>query len=374
MNYLFRIAAAVVLLIATAFPLFGLWRDVLTPAPVGDSAAFDQTADADASLMRDEWRAILKREPLATTPFLDASRDSSMTLSTAIALTEQGLARSPRSVALLQRRFELAESLSDFETMISTLDRLYTLDPENRHSYINAMVLLSYYPEARAAILEHLANEPNWAGYFINALRDEKADPGFMFEAIKLTGKSKSAVIDRLIKENDFDRAFIVWLELLSLDGETFTGWPHNPIFKQEERIAPFNWWLGQLTDFEQPSGLRAVFKGRDRPVLLRQHMLLEPGRYRFWMRAKGKTKPRGGHFSWEIHCLDRKPATKTKMMIETLSSDDEVQVFDFELPMDACSVQRLELRGEADEFPFSAWIEIDAVGIDMIALMDAEQ
>lgn len=165
-----------------------------------------------------------------------------------------------------------------------------------------------------------------------------------------IPGQWRANIVDRLLKEGQYRRAFQVWSRLSGVSGEP-TATLFDPRFEQAGAPAPFNWSLADGGGgVAEPSdgGLRVLYYGREDLALASQATLLPPGHYRLQAKISGKL-PGNGSVQWVVTCL----GSGRELLRGPLSSNGSIN-FEFTVP-NACEAQRVTLFGKAGELAQSA-------------------
>ena len=123
----------------------------------------------------------------------------------------------------------------------------------------------------------------------------------------------------------------------------------------------PFNWTLlSDARGFAEPDragGLHILYYGRDDAVLASQTLMLEPGRYQLSMRVSGNP---AGLLRWSATCL---PGAREMRVADLGVGGTGTRTGLLIVPSD-CSVQRLELKGVAEDLAKQADVTISQLSL----------
>jgi len=316
--------------------------------------------------VRDFSQHLLHRSPLADAPLVyagieamaDGDRAKGDKAFTAV------LARSPRNtmarIWLAQRAIEAG----DYSRAIEHLDRLIAINYGDAAAYIDVLAGLGQLPEGAAALGTRVGASPAWGEAVVRRLNNDLPDYQTLLQLNVAAPGAQPAFLQRLVREQGVELAFIAWLSFLPPEELAGLQWPYDATFEGRPAPEPFNWSLQRdQAELTPGGGLYVTYQGRGRPVLASQTILLGPGLYRFEAEMDGSIKDSGGGLAWALQCL---PSAQELAAVKAVGLNDKPRVleFDFTVPGEACSAQKLILRGDPGEFPLWARVTVHRVAI----------
>ena len=286
-----------------------------------------------------------------------------------LALRSDGRALRPR-LWLIDR----ALRHRDYPTAVSLFDRLIAVIPLRRTQTIAAMASIVRDPASHAAVAKMLATNPGWREDFLYALNQQGMSPDAIF---RLTAQNsakastlfeQSALLQSLIKNHEYERAYLAWINFLPESSLKQVGSVYDPEFANLAGPAPFNWLLPSTPDgsaeFRAPKGLTASYLGAAPATLAQQTILLSPGRYALSVVASGTDEY--NQLAWVITCAGGGAPVVTTRLLK-LSDGRQKYSAIFQIPTSGCEAQQLALTGTPGEFPRTADAEIDAIRIEPV-------
>jgi hypothetical protein len=204
--------------------------------------------------------------------------------------------------------------------------------------------ILGRSPKLKDAVLAQLVTADVDAGQIVRLAGPKRAS-AVAGEAPAWQGK----LLERMVDAGDVRGAYGLWAR--------FTGVPaaaaksvYDPDFRKLAGAPPFNWDFpiaeGGHAEGGQ-TGLQADYYGRLDAVLVRQLLMLAPGRYRLAFRADGDAKGDGAQLQWTIACA-RGGAELLRVPIKSVTGPRRF-VGDFAVPA-GCDGQWLALSGTAGD------------------------
>ena len=262
----------------------------------------------------------------------------------------------------------------DYPAAVSLLDRLITVIPLRRAQTVGAMASIVRDPASHAAIAKMLATNPGWREDFLYAVNQQGMSPDAIF---RLTAQNsaktsalfeQSALLQSLLKNHEYERAYLAWINFLPEAALKQVGAVYDPEFANLAGPAPFNWQLLSSPDgsaeFHLPKGLTASYLGAAPATLAQQTILLSPGRYRLSVVASGRDEY--NQLAWVITCArGGDPVVATRLL--KLSDGRQKYSSVFQIPASGCEAQQLALTGTPGEFPRTADVEIGAIHIESV-------
>jgi tetratricopeptide (TPR) repeat protein len=336
-------------------------------------AALDASSPNSQSLALS--RDALTLSPLAHEPLLYAGLDAYREgrLEDAEVALEAALERNPRSRPALIALVEIASQAEDFERAVALLEDLLSLDPAQSQTYVAALARLARDPRSRPYLLEAFSRAPPWRDLFAARIGAEVDDAAFLLALSRGSARAQSALLERLVRAGEYDRAYLAWHSFLDVaaPADAFTA-PYDQQFDGLPAPAPFNWrHLDSRTELQAGGGLYTSYLGRGEPSLLEQITALGPGEYRLAAAMEGEARASGGGFRWTLACLPSGTEIAT-LDVRELSATEQAFSVAFTVPPEACSYQRLRLRGLPGEFPIPAHSIVRRISIDAVDETDA--
>jgi len=255
--------------------------------------------------------AALDRSALAEEPFLlEASRaQAAGNAARAERLLVEARRRNPRERLvrlMLLQRYLGTERWPEAGAEISVITRLV---PRAQDLLAPALSKLAAQPQYAAPMAELLARSPGLKGAVLQQLAASGVPAGQILRlagpATRRAGPWQQTLLVSLIGAGDIRGAYSVWLRVSGISGGQWKG-VYDPGFAGLGGPPPFNWSYsgGEGGNAERSrGGLQVDYFGRVDTQLVKQVLLLAPGRYRFDFRAQGNASGDGGRIQWSITC-----------------------------------------------------------------------
>jgi hypothetical protein len=211
-----------------------------------------------------------------------------------------------------------------------------------------------------------LAGNPPWRAPFFDALPKSITDartPLNLLHRLKATASPPkqneiNPYLRFLIQHQFYDLAYYSWLQFLTPEQLTLTGYLYNGSFEENSTGAPFDWSLTSgrgvtinlLPKPDSPRG-RALYlefgHGRIELNSIAQHVLLSPGDYVLAWQVKGLLNGRRG-LVWRLACAESgTPVAASTMMTGPYQKWTGLEVA-FSIPPQGCRMQSLRLVHDA--------------------------
>ena len=333
-------------------------------AKIGDTVAAGKPVDRS---LVGRLISAFEQAPLAPEPFLvrgveaQLAGDQSLALRAFLAARQ----RNPRAIA---PRYFLAELYLNADrtgpglSEISALARLVPQSLPQVAPYLAAYArtpsaapqvkaMLSDHPQLELALLNELAANPANArlvSYLWSGRGGEEAKPW------------QGRLLNGLVEARRFGEARTAWARFTGISAE------QDRLFDPEFRaqaLPPFGWTLvsgpAGIAEPQDGGRLHALFYGRDDLTLASQLLTLPPGRYSLAMRVSGSS-PASKLLSWTMQCL---PSSNPIASVRLDRSGSVLVPVD--VPASGCPAQRLDLVGDAPEFPEQAEVTISGLQIE---------
>jgi hypothetical protein len=262
----------------------------------------------------------------------------------------------------------------DYRAAIEHFDRLVRIGPPGTAGLINAMTGVVRDPASRAPLARKLATNPPWRANFLYALNQQGMSPDVIYQ---LTAQDsartqvlfeQAALLQSLLKNNEYERAYLAWINFLPESSLKQLGPVYDPQFQDLPGPLPFNWKLSDGSDgsseFNKPRGLNASYLGGNVAILAEQTLLLSPGRYHLSVIASGSDE--NNQLSWTVTCPTAGEPLQA-LKITGLKGDRQRYTTQFQVPASACGAQRLTLVGSPVEFPRTASALIESVTVELV-------
>jgi hypothetical protein len=262
----------------------------------------------------------------------------------------------------------------DYGSAIEHFDRLVRIGPPGTNGLINAMTGIVRDPASHAPLARKLATNPPWRSVFLYALNQRGVSPDVIYQLTpQNTAKSQvlfeqSALLQSLLKNHEYERAYLAWINFLPESSLKQLGPVYDPQFQQLPGPLPFNWQLTDGTEgsseFGKPKGLNVSYLGGTAATLTEQTLLLAPGHYRLSVTAAGSDE--NNQLSWTVTCPGAGEPLQS-LKLTGLKDSPQRYTTQFDIPAANCGAQRLALIGAPVEFPRTAGALIDSVTVELV-------
>ena len=215
-------------------------------------------------------------------------------------------------------------------------------------------------------LAELLAGNPPWRVPFFDTLPKTITDartPLTLLHRLKETAfppkeNEINPYLRFLIHHKYYDLAYYSWLQFLTPEQLSQTGYLYNGGFEENPTGAPFDWSLvsgrgvtvNLLQKPDAPRG-RALYlefgHGRIELNPIAQYTLLSPGDYLLSWQVKGQLTGRRG-LVWRLACVENgMPVAASTMMTGPFANWTNLEVA-FSIPPQGCRMQSLQLAHDA--------------------------
>lgn len=328
---------------------------------VGQAAANDRSLDPSAIALVGR---LSRAEPLSPVPFLvkGAVEEKAGNYRPSERLLVEARRRDPRGPAA---RLLLAQAFLRRGNTLAALEEMSMLSKLVPGSFGPLTATLAAHAQSPGGIGELrrlIAKRPDLEAPLLAALA---ADPSNTQAILALASPSphmpgkkakppawQPKLLNALVKKGDVSAARSVWLKIT---GRPLADTIYNPRFAQTLAPPPFNWTLAQsggaMAEPDQ-GRLHVVHFGTEDMVIAEETLLLAPGRYRLSLAVTGRAS-QPGQLAWRVRCL---PAGGRILDLPVGNAPKSgVLTGDFSIPASECWAQRLELAGQAQDFPADA-------------------
>jgi hypothetical protein len=263
--------------------------------------------------------------------------------------------------------FNNALGRGDYAGALDHANAILLTNPDLEDEILNNLQVFAAKPEARSALLARLAGAPPWRTDFIELLSNGNAPPDVVFSLLSDLAVSTNPptvaeiapILERLVREGQFDLAYIIWLRFLPRDQGGIVKYAFNGDFELAVTGLPFDWSFPgnagadraiiDTRETGRGKALRLAFANKRIHRLLAIKLLaLPPGRYRLTVDARALDVRSEVGLVWNLVCPGQKPIAlastpplKGTVPWQTLKAE-------FEVPPDVCRGQRLTLEHPA--------------------------
>lgn len=258
---------------------------------------------------------------------------------------------------------------NDAAVAMDYADVILRTRPELAPPVMGYVATIAATQTGRDLIARHLAAKPSWRALFYQnfpaAMHDFRVGLPLL-AAIKSAGAPTtlfegSILIDTFLGKGFVDLAYAAWLSMLSPDELSGLGLLTNPDFAKEPSGVSFDWRILAGTNAiaaftRKPNGAPGRYlhiklvDGRVRFPVVRQVVVLAPGRYRLEGRVKGSIVAKRG-LQWDVRCLfhnTAKPLGETEMLAGRMDQWRQFAV-DFDVILhEGCEAQLVRLFHDA--------------------------
>lgn len=320
-------------------------------AEVGEAAAAGRPVDKE---LIDRLVSASAKAPLAQEPFLVRGVEAQLAGNQLLAL-RSFLAARQRNPRVVAARYFLADLYLKTGRMgpgLAEISALARLVPQSLPKVAPYLAAYAKAPSAAPQVKAMLATHPQLELALLNELAGEASNANLVIHLWSGRGGEDSKpwqtrLLNSLVEAGRFNEARVIWARFTGISAD------QDRLFDPEfaaQALSPFGWMLASgPSGIAEPQGggrLHALYYGRDDLVLASQLLTLPPGRYRLSMDVKAGS-PLSKSLSWTVRCLPQ------SSLVATIRLDRSGGVFvPFAVPAGGCPAQRLELAGEAPDFP----------------------
>lgn len=333
-------------------------------AQVGDMAAAGRPVDQS---LVDRLISASAKAPLAPEPFLVRGVDAQVSGNHAVALQSYLAARerNPRAVAPRYFLADLYLKAGRTEPGLAEISALARLVPQSLPNVAKYLAAYARTPGAAPQVKKMLETHPQLELALLNELASDAASARLILYLWSGRGGEEARpwqgrLLEQLVATGRFNEARTAWARFTNISAE------QDALFDAEfaaQALPPFGWMLASgASGIAEPQGggrLHLVYYGRDDLILASQLMTLPPGRYRLSMNVSASS-PAAKSLSATIRCL---PSTSPLASLP-LHRRGAVTA-SFNVADRGCPAQRLEISGDAPEFPEQAELTVGRLRLE---------
>ena len=333
-------------------------------AQVGDMAAAGRPVDQS---LVDRLISASAKAPLAPEPFLVRGVDAQVSGNRAVALQSYLAARerNPRAVAPRYFLADLYLKAGRTEPGLAEISALARLVPQSLPNVAKYLAAYARTPGAAPQVKKMLETHPQLELALLNELASDAASTRLILYLWSGRGGEEARpwqgrLLEQLVATGRFNEARTAWARFTNISAE------QDALFDAEfaaQALPPFGWMLASgASGIAEPQGggrLHLVYYGRDDLILASQLMTLPPGRYRLSMNVSASS-PAAKSLSATIRCL---PSTSPLASLP-LHRRGAVTA-SFNVADRGCPAQRLEISGDAPEFPEQAELTVGRLRLE---------
>lgn len=333
-------------------------------AQVGDMAAAGRPVDQS---LVDRLISASAKAPLAPEPFLVRGVDAQVSGNHAVALQSYLAARerNPRAVAPRYFLADLYLKAGRTEPGLAEISALARLVPQSLPNVAKYLAAYARTPGAAPQVKKMLETHPQLELALLNELAGDAASARLILYLWSGRGGEEARpwqgrLLEQLVATGRFNEARTAWARFTNISAE------QDALFDAEfaaQALPPFGWMLASgASGIAEPQGggrLHLVYYGRDDLILASQLMTLPPGRYRLSMNVSASS-PAAKSLSATIRCL---PSTSPLASLP-LHRRGAVTA-SFNVADRGCPAQRLEISGDAPEFPEQAELTVGRLRLE---------
>jgi hypothetical protein len=320
-------------------------------------------------------KLLARTAPLAVEPFLveGALADKRGEFAAAGQLYREASWRDPRSVAAHYLLTDLYLRTGHTEDGIRELAELSRLVPTATFQLVPALAKFSHGPGAAEQLRNVFMSNPLLEEPVLSVLAEDPSNADLILSVETRTGSGaepppawQEKLLDGMVARGQYAQAFATWSHLLGSGNRSGAGL-FNPAFRPSNAPPPFNWSYGatEAGVAEPENGsLRILFYGRENASLAQQTLILLPGKYRLTVPVTANSgDPRT--LSWSVKCL---PGKSKILNLPLAQNGGPVTVAgDFEIPVQGCGAQQIELDGTGEDSPATVDVKIGPLTLQKV-------
>lgn len=294
------------------------------------------------------------KAPLAPEPFLVRGVDAQVSGNQSVALQSYLAARerNPRAVAPRYFLADLYLKAGRTEPGLAEISALSRLVPESLPNVAKYLAAYARTPGAAPQVKQMLVTHPQLELALLNELASDAASARLTLYLWSGRGGEEARpwqgrLLEQLVQAGRFNEARAVWARFTNVHPE------QDSLFDAQfeaRALPPFGWMLASgasgIAETQGSGRLHLIYYGREDLVLASQLMTLPPGRYRLSMKVD-ESSPAAKSLSATIRCLP-----SSNVIASLPLQRKEAVGASFDITAQGCAAQRLEISGDAPEFP----------------------
>lgn len=255
----------------------------------------------------------------------------------------------------------------DYSGALRRYDGLMRARPEDMDKLLPGVAAFAHNPAALPSLISLLASDPPWRARFIRYLVESDKDDGATYQLFTALGQVGSpvtaaqlgALVQRMIRNGNVDRAYYVWLDALTETELRKVGLVYDGDFDGGLKGRSFDWTNIALPNIDVVTAPRAA--GSTDQVLrlnfapgsvafahVYQYLRLSPGSYRLTGETKAENLETSNGLVWRIYCVQ--PQLLRIATSPHVKGSENWAPFEqnFTVPDSECSTQLLRLELDA--------------------------
>jgi len=265
--------------------------------------------DREAGALREstmaQGRRLAVAHPLDPLPYalvqIEGNAQGDRETANRAALT--ALAFQPRSRAARMHVVNQLLAAGAFDEALAQITLLSRIDRDGQETYHTAILRLVQTPAAWPAIERAVADDPPWKVPVLTVLAQSSIDKGFLQRLFASWPERIDILLDRFIRDGDFDTAYLTFLANLPADAGIEV--PYDPGLSGQPGHPPFNWRVNdRYAELADRGGLDVSYFGRGTVTLLEQVFPLAEGDYRLDAGFEGTYDPEAARLRFRLSCV----------------------------------------------------------------------
>jgi hypothetical protein len=365
---LFAVAAMAAMLVALGLllPPSGEPRDLVNSmASPEEGATLLKSLTADErTALRAREREHLRRNPLDVRAIFNLAVLAELDgdTKTRDRFISEGARRSRRDAGTQLAALQLAANGGDFGRAAEILDGLLRARPELNQQVLPFASALAAREDGLDAIARLVAKGPPWRLPLLAFLAASDPSGGQAYQYLSGLAKRGVAPLDSelravlgpMIKNEDYAKAYFVWLDMLTPAELQKAGPVFDGGFELKSKGLFFDWTLGKAKNVKVEVKLRdgsatdkvlsvSLLDSRERFTGASQYLRLSPGPYELSAEAMTNGVQTSGGLTWRVSCIE-KPALLGQSSVLRRDQPWEPFALSFAVPGNSCETQLLQL------------------------------
>jgi hypothetical protein len=321
------------------------------------------------------------RSPLAFEPFLlrgmIAEREGR--LKDATLLLEESRRRRPHFLLTRMQLMALYGRTGQYGPMLAEMNFTLRASKEVRAHLLPELAKLITDLEARRALAEMLATDPEWRGEFYDAAIKSPPLPEHALSLMDLVrdagandiSPERNFYLRSLISDGRYREARELWLSTYPQKNRADHILVFNGQFQNIQNVEPFGWELYDIdvgraaivSEKDSPPYLEVLYYGGKNAVLADQLLALPPGNYQLNVIASKDQDVSTEGTYWTVFCQPG-GAELVKLELGNVASAATAINRRFSVPATGCEGQQLRLIAQAGDAPVASALRVLRIGI----------